>query len=316
MTVKEKTNYVFGQSFAQYNSDDLEEVIWYFKKRLEENNIDLSVFKDAVCLDAGCGSGRGTILMCMLGAKEVYAIDQSSANCNTTRVFAKKKDFPVTVINGSLLNLKNCFPDEMFDIVWCNGVLHHTTAPLQGLKELKRVLKPKGYMWLYLYGSGGIYWYVVDQIREQLKDFSAVEVFEELRKLGLPAIQIAEYMDDWKVPIIEKYRAYNIEEILCEQGFSFRRCYDGVEYDTCSRIKKFGEYKLMGEGDLRYWCRKDIETDFIDTSNMYSEEVEELKITFPKENLLEFCADLQSKIRYEMNQNEPFNMNTFQKGIK
>ena len=57
----------------------------------------------------------------------------------------------VDFIQGSVLELP--FPDNSIDLVFSNGVLHHTTNPFLGISEIRRVLKPGGSCWLYLYGG-------------------------------------------------------------------------------------------------------------------------------------------------------------------
>ena len=36
------------------------------------------------------------------------------------------------------------FHDNVFDVVICNGVLHHTSDALGGFKSLSRLVKPSG----------------------------------------------------------------------------------------------------------------------------------------------------------------------------
>ena len=50
------------------------------------------------------------------------------------------------------------FADAEFDFVCCSGVLHHTRGVERGLREIHRVLKPGGSLYLLLYGAGGVFW--------------------------------------------------------------------------------------------------------------------------------------------------------------
>jgi len=308
MSVEQETSFVFGKTFKEYNEKELREFIDCLKIRLVKNNIPLDVFKDKVCLDAGCGGGRASVMMCELGAKHVVAIDASEDNCET--VMRIREELPIAVYNSSILDLDY---DEEFDIVWCNGVLHHTTNPTEGLRNLVKALKPNGFMWLYLYGAGGIYWHIIDQIREKLKNESPEEVLKEIQDLNYPTGKIAEFMDDWKVPILERYTAGNVGCVLESLGMQYRRLMDGVNYDTCYRVDNFDEHVLMGEGDLRYWCQKK-EIKLIDSKN-YSDKVKEINIDFPENNTIKFCADLQTKLRDEMNKNQPFDLEKFRGSI-
>ena len=63
----------------------------------------------------------------------------------------------IEFIEGSVLDLP--FEKQTFDFVYCKGVLHHTGDLNKGVEELYRVLKNNGMAFLYLYGSGGLFWY-------------------------------------------------------------------------------------------------------------------------------------------------------------
>lgn len=325
-TVEEETSFVFGETFKQYNKEELRRSIDCLKTRLVKNNISLDVFKDKICLDAGCGGGRASIMMCELGAKKVYAVDRSIENFDTVQKIRNEFNFPILAINDAIINVAHYFDSDYFDIIWCNGVLHHTTQPTEGLKILVNLLKPNGYMWLYLYGAGGVYWQIIDQIREELKDISTEEVLRVLQTHKYPADKIAEFMDDWKVPILERYTAGNVEAVLACMGMSYRRLWNGLAYDTCYRREKFEESTMMGEGDLRYWCQKK-EVELQDVYYMNRNDEINIKPPYKKEvaniqeeaadiqNRIKYCADLQTKLRDRMSKDERFDLEKFKEEI-
>jgi ubiquinone/menaquinone biosynthesis C-methylase UbiE len=255
--IEKDTSFVFGETFADYSKRQTEEFISPLRRRLKANEIDLAKYiSGKFCLDAGCGGGRGSILMSQEGASQIMAVDLSRKNLftvqNNASLFGIKN---IKTCEASLLELP--FPDETFDFVWCNGVVHHTTAPHLALNEISRVLKVGGRMWLYIYGAGGIYWYMVDFIREWLGDVCKEYCLEHLKKIGWPADKVAEFMDNWKVPVLNRYGNKDICKALRQLGFSVKECLRwGVEYDTSHRGNKFNEQKWMGEGDLRYFARK------------------------------------------------------------
>jgi hypothetical protein len=151
------------------------------------------------------------------------------------------------------------FEDNEFDIVWCNGVLHHTSDPDRGLREIARVLKPGGHLWLYLYGSGGIYWRVIVWIRDLVDGVDVRECIRQLRLMDMPVRRIAEWIDDWFVPYLRRYTIADVESRLAELRFENASVLKrGVGYDTSHRRQRASkrEVELMGEGDLRFWCRK------------------------------------------------------------
>lgn len=251
------TRFVYGQTFARYDRDAFEEFLRPLEIRLESNGIPRHVFEEKLCLDAGCGGGRGTILMAKSGAKQVTAFDLADQNCSTTRQRAEEYGLGnITVRNGSLLEIP--YDDESFDVVWCNGVVHHTVDPGRALCEVSRVVRRGGWMWLYLYGSGGIYWFFVDFVRDWLRDVSIQETLAVLSSADVSIGRIAEFIDDWYVPMLKRYRHQDVAPILGELGFKVTNPLSGgVPYDTSVNRNDREPDKCLGEGDLRYWIRKD-----------------------------------------------------------
>jgi ubiquinone/menaquinone biosynthesis C-methylase UbiE len=252
------TAVVYGDTFALYDETAFEAFLAPLRKRLAANGISPDVFRGKRCLDAGCGGGRGSILMAEAAALEVVGIDLSPTNIEScTKRAAQKGLSNLTFQRESLASLP--FADASFDIVWCNGVLHHTAQPDQGLKEITRVLKPGGHMWLYLYGSGGIYWYVIDWIRGLLRGVNVRECIWQLRVMEMPVGRIAEWIDDWFTGDLRRYTRADVVRRLDELGFTETAVLDrGVTYDTSERRVGAGdrERQLMGEGDVRNFCRK------------------------------------------------------------
>ncbi len=259
LTEREKvTTVVFGDTFALYDDRSFEEFIEPLRIRFAGNDIPLSVFEGKRCLDAGCGGGRGSILMAEAGASEVVGIDLSETNVATSRMRAEQRGLDqCTFQQASLLEVP--FEDESFDVVWSNGVLHHTDDPDLTLREITRVLKPGGWMWLYLYGSGGIYWYMVDWVRDLLVDVDVRDAIYQLRLQDVPIRRIAEWMDDWFVPWLRRYTVADVRDRLVELGFEGAEdLKHGTVYDTSERRVEASatELELMGDGDVRFWSQK------------------------------------------------------------
>ena len=257
------TALVYGDTFSLYDEDEFEVFVDVFRRRLDANGIALSEFEGKRCLDAGCGGGRGSILMAEAGAAEVVGVDLSETNLESASKRAKRRGLDnCNFQQTSLADLD--FEDESFDVVWCNGVLHHSVDPDAGLREIGRVLRTGGPMWLYLYGSGGIYWYVVDWVRGVLGETHAGEAIRALRLLDVTVDRIGEWIDDWYTPYLRRYTVADVGRRLGELGFAeIEPLASGVGYDTSHRLigAEATERELMGEGDLRYWTHKQREPD-------------------------------------------------------
>ena len=185
-------------------------------------------------------------------------LDLSQRNVETCEMRARQRGLDNTrFLQGSLLDVP--FEDESFDVVWSNGVLHHTEDPDRTLREITRVLKPGGWMWLYLYGSGGVYWYMVDWVRDLLAGIEASECIYQLRMQQVPVRRIAEWLDDWKVPFLRRYTVADVRARLLELGFENPEALrHGTEYDTSERLVGASgkEAQLMGDGDVRFFSQK------------------------------------------------------------
>lgn len=262
LTSKERlVTSVYGDTFSLYNEREFDDFKSFLERRLLANSIKPDSFAGKRCLDAGCGGGRASILMLEQGAREVVGVDLSSQNVKTCRSIAKSRGFKnASFVRHSLLKLP--FPDESFDVVWSNGVLHHTRDPDRTLAEICRVLKVGGRMWLYLYGSGGIYWAMVQQVREFLRDVPMTQGLLHLRMQGVSVRRIAEFIDDWFVPYLRAYTDDDVQARLKGLGIgNIRRLMGGEVFDTSTRLRRGGrEGNWMGGGDLRYWGKKTNQT--------------------------------------------------------
>jgi SAM-dependent methyltransferase len=107
--------------------------------------IDESWYAGRRVLDAGCGHGRYLPAFAGMGA-EVVGLD---AGRGPEMSGVPLADPRIVVVQGSVLDLP--FVDGAFDLVFCDGVIHHTPDPRAAYAELARVVRPGGalYVWVY-----------------------------------------------------------------------------------------------------------------------------------------------------------------------
>jgi ubiquinone/menaquinone biosynthesis C-methylase UbiE len=93
-------------------------------------------------LEIGCGMGYDSLEFIRRGVR-VTAMDLTpNAVAFARRHFEVEGVAAEDVKVGNALQLP--FPDESFDAVWANGVLHHTGDTPRAIAEVYRVLKPGG----------------------------------------------------------------------------------------------------------------------------------------------------------------------------
>jgi len=92
-------------------------------------------------LEIGCGTGNGSkLIKKCFQAKRIYAIDLDKRMIDIARRKNSDDAISFEVQNATKLKYKNNYFDAVFDL----GVIHHIPNWKDCLKELKRVLKPKG----------------------------------------------------------------------------------------------------------------------------------------------------------------------------
>jgi len=117
---------------------------------LEETQLSREDFAGKLVLDAGCGMGRYSMVALALGA-EVVALDLSES---LRRLAAQAPDHAkLHVVQGDLLNppLKK----EAFDVVYSQGVLHHTSDTRKAFDAVAPLVKRGGHLSVWLYGKAG-----------------------------------------------------------------------------------------------------------------------------------------------------------------
>jgi SAM-dependent methyltransferase len=115
---------------------------------LDEMNMSRDRFGGSLVLDAGCGNGRWTYGFLKLGC-QVVALDYTWSGCigtkNNTRQFRYAHIILADILHMPLRR-------NVFDIVFCWGVLHHTGDMRRGFRNLTNVLKKGGILHIYVYG--------------------------------------------------------------------------------------------------------------------------------------------------------------------
>ncbi|MCA1910242.1 MAG: class I SAM-dependent methyltransferase [Magnetospirillum sp.] len=127
------------------------EDMFRLRRHMSTVELDLSAIRDKRVLEIGPGAGGHSALMAYHGAV-VTALDITYDRAKATGgKFALMGDLApnCAAVQGDAENLP--FDDDSFDIVYSNGVLHHTPDTEKAIAEVHRVLKPGGQAVIMLY---------------------------------------------------------------------------------------------------------------------------------------------------------------------
>ena len=107
-------------------------------------------------LEVGCGMGTD-LLQFALGGAICTGVDLTPRSIELSRHRFKLYDVPGTFLIADGERLP--FPDSSFDVVYSNGVLHHTPDTAGAVAEIHRVLRPGGMAKVMLYYRHSLnYW--------------------------------------------------------------------------------------------------------------------------------------------------------------
>lgn len=111
----------------------------WIMERIERES---KLLKGKHLLEVGCGMGYDSLEFLKRGVR-VTAIDLTENAVKMT-----KRHFEVEGVKAEAVQVGNAlelpFPDQSFDAVWANGVLHATSNTQRAVDEVWRVLKPGG----------------------------------------------------------------------------------------------------------------------------------------------------------------------------
>jgi 2-polyprenyl-3-methyl-5-hydroxy-6-metoxy-1,4-benzoquinol methylase len=149
------TNFYKESPFPNYKLDDNKGTI------LEKGNKNYltSKFKNFIgykknVLEVGCGTGQLSLYFAIGTNNNVLGLDLTIESLLIAQNFAKKNNIDnIEFINSDIFD--DVLNDEVFDFIWCNGVLHHTKNPYLAFEILIKSLKKNGYVLIGLYNKIG-----------------------------------------------------------------------------------------------------------------------------------------------------------------
>ena len=150
-----------------------------------------------IILDAGCGSGYSAILFFgdQLKNHDYLGVDISSA-VNVAQCRFEEMGYPGDFVQMNLMDLP--LPDASVDLIFAEGVLHHTDSVKASLKYLVKKLKNGGRFLFYVYAKKTIIREFTDDfIRKRIENLSDEEAWHAL----MPLTKLGNVLGDLKVEI-------------------------------------------------------------------------------------------------------------------
>jgi ubiquinone/menaquinone biosynthesis C-methylase UbiE len=113
-------------------------------------------------IEIGCGMGTD-LLQFARGGANVTGLDYTPRSVEITRRRFEVYGMPGRFLVGDAENLP--FPSASYDVVYSNGVLHHTPNTQKSIDEVHRILKPGGTAKVMLYNRNSLYYWLVIMLR-------------------------------------------------------------------------------------------------------------------------------------------------------
>ncbi|MCH7745370.1 MAG: methyltransferase domain-containing protein [Chloroflexi bacterium] len=130
--------------FPNYEDMDSE---WSLREKAEQGIfarlLDEQIAHGAKVLEVGCGTGQLSNFLGLRWGRSVFGADICLNSLKLGQGF--KQDNQVDNTAFVQMNLfRPVFKPESFDLVICNGVLHHTSDPFLGFESISRLVKKGG----------------------------------------------------------------------------------------------------------------------------------------------------------------------------
>lgn len=169
--------------------------------------MEFEKFRGARLLEIGCGMGTDLLQFARGGAR-CTGIDLTPRSVEITRrrfnLYGADGDFMIS--DGERLP----FRSESFDVVYSNGVLHHTPDTAGSIREVHRVLRPGGVAKIMLYHRNSLNYWVEIVLRrgvlglEFLRGRSAEEIMS----------RVIEFSDHDARPLVKVYSRKEVRELF------------------------------------------------------------------------------------------------------
>ena len=152
-TTKKIQEFYKNEPFPNYRDDDTKQTIL----NIGDNNFVAKQIKkffqfNKKILEVGSGTSQLSSYLAIGTNNQIFAMDPTLESLTLGKNFSKSNNIKnISFVNADLFD--DVYLEEVFDLVWCSGVLHHTNAPYTGFKNILKTLKKEGYIIIGLYNK-------------------------------------------------------------------------------------------------------------------------------------------------------------------
>lgn len=266
-----QTQGTFGYKWARrdtYESESFQNAArsWLIERYCENDPRRLSGWLAGdrkIILDAGCGAGHSALLLFgkHLTKHDYLGVDISDAVTVAAQRF-REKGYPGDFLKRSLLDMDDIACGSI-DMIFSEGVLHHTDNTEQAVRYLATKLKPGGLFMFYVYAKKAVIReFTDDYIREHLHSLTDEEAWKSLEPLTKLGIALSELNVELNVPEDIPYLGIKKGKLDLQRFFYWNICkmYYRPEYtlDEMNHIN-FDWFRPLNchrhtPEEVRDWC--------------------------------------------------------------
>ncbi len=140
--------------FPNYDEhDSVRSLIEKSRRGLYADALNTSIPFNTTVLEVGCGTGQLSNFL-GISCRRVVGTDLCLNSLRLGDAF--RRQHHLSRVRFVQMNLfRPCFKPGQFDVVLCNGVLHHTSDPYGGFRSLVPLVRPGGHIIIGLYNKYG-----------------------------------------------------------------------------------------------------------------------------------------------------------------
>jgi arsenite methyltransferase len=217
-----------------------------------------------VILDAGCGAGFSGLLFFgdLLRDHDYLGVDISTA-VDVARERFRERGIPGDFLRADISCLE--VPDSSIDIIFSEGVLHHTDSTERSLKHLATKLVPSGRFMFYVYRKKALVReFTDDAIREALRPLTDEQAWEALKPLTQLGIALGRLQQEINVESAIPFLGIEVGKLDLQRFFYWNICkayfrpelsFDEMHHINFDWFRPLNCQRQTPE-EIRQWCEE------------------------------------------------------------